>query len=277
MFGQMRTSALGMRAGQMMLDVTAHNISNVNTTGYRSGRANFVDLAHAAVTEMDTGAGWRSAHLSGVESAPVDVDRGHGVRGGDTAWSQRSGALMQTGVPTDLAVEGPGYLPLVAVSGRAAGYTRDGSLRMDAEGHLIHNSGAFLADGEGDAVRLARDEGIVDLEVNSRGAVSSVDADGQSEQLARLSLLVPENGQRLVSGGANTYHLVDENGRFVGGTLRYPGEDAGLIRQGFLEGSNADLAREMSRMIMAQRAFQINGRSLQTVDEMFEKANHLGG
>ncbi|MFP4200874.1 MAG: flagellar hook-basal body protein, partial [Clostridia bacterium] len=207
----------------------------------------------------------------------VEVDRGHGVRGGDTLLSGQSGPLIQTGVPTDLAIEGEGYLCLVGPSDEPAGYTRDGSFRMDANGHLVHASGAFLADEEGEAVRLRSDEEITDLAINSRGIVSAVDPEGDSEEIARLRLMVPENGQRLVPGGINTYHLVGGDGRFFEGTWRDPGEESGVIRQGFLENSNTDLAGEMSRMIMAQRAFQFNARSLQTADEMFDMTNHLRG
>ncbi len=276
MFGQMRTSALGMMAGQTMLDVTSHNVANVNTAGYRAGRTDFAELAYAGLHEVDGGAPRRGAAPVGVESAPVEFPRGHGVGNERVVLSEKSGALQSTGVPTDLAVAGAGYFPLVDFEGNPAGYTRDGSFRKDASGHLVHVSGGFLADESGEALRLAEDRGPSTLGIAPDGRVTSIEPDGTEEELGRLVLTVPRAGQRLVAGGGNTYYMVGDDGVFGPGDRLSPGEEAGEIRQGFLEGSNADLAEEMTRLIMAQRAFGLNARSLQTADQMFEMANHLG-
>ncbi len=258
-----------------MLDVTAHNVSNVNTVGYRSGRVDFEDLAYAGLVELDRGAPLRGAATGGIESAPVHAARGHGVRPEGVSLSEESGPMSRTDVPTDLAVEGEGYFVLVDGAGEPAGYTRDGAFRVDADGALVHGSGAFLADGAGEVLRVPIDEEVNTLLVDADGAVSVVGPGDATEALGELALMVPGDGERLVRGGANTHFLVDEAGAFVEGALRAPGEDSGVILQGFLEGSNADLAWEMSRMILAQRAFQLNARSLQTADDMFEMANHM--
>ncbi len=264
-----------MRAGQMMLDVTAHNVANVNTAGYRSGRMDSLELAYANLVEVDSGAGSRG-HFNGyVESGAVELSRGHGVRPGGIVLSERPGTLQMTGVPTDLAIEGPGYFTLVDETGASAGYTRDGSFRMDAEGRLVHASGAFLGDADGNPIRVPREETMNRLEVDTAGFIRWAAPGGDPESAGRLGLMVPGPGEQLVAAGSNTYRLRDGDGVFVAGEVAAPAEAAGTVRQGYLEGSNADLAEEMSRLIMAQRAFQLNARTLQTADDMFELANHM--
>ena len=264
-----------MRAGQMMLNVTAHNVANVNTVGYLSGRMDSVELAYANLVQVDSGVRSRG-HFGGyVENGTVELSRGHGVRPGNVVLSEGPGALQMTGVPTDLAIEGPGYFALVDEGGASAGYTRDGSFRMDAEGYLVHAGGAFLGDEDGNPIRVPREETMNRLEIDTAGFVHSVSAGGDAEPAGRLGLMVPGPGEQLVASGSNTYHLRDGDGVFVAGSVVAPAEASGSVRQGYLEGSNADLAEEMSRLIMAQRAFQLNARSLQTADDMFELVNHM--
>ena len=264
MFGSMWASATGMRTSALFLDTTAHNIANINTEGFRRHGMSFSELAHVAWHEMSAQPLYQPLSLQGPETALVEMTRGHGVSGAAIELDGGQGALIATGRPSDLAVEGAGYLILGDAGDRVLGYSRSISFHLDPEGHVVDGAGRFLMLDPGERLQLPPDT-VGDLTIDSDGTVGvSVGEEGQAQELGQLQLMMPARPGDVVALGDGLHGI-------EGGTA-VPAGEAGAIRQGALESSNVDLATEMMNLILAQRAFQLNGRVLQTADQMLDLA-----
>lgn len=257
------SGASGMRAHQLRLDTIGNNIANINTTSFKKSTPNFGEIVRQAVAE---------------EGIAVDTENrpesGSGVRLITMARIIDQGDLINTGRDLDLAIEGQGFFKVTSPQGDddTEYYTRDGFLsvvNLDDETVLVNSSGYRLVwEGELDP------ETYESYTIDERGTVwGKTFADGQREEVGNIELFTFPSPSNLVSKGSNLYLATEASGEEISGV---PGEDnLGAIRAGYLERSNVDLASEMIGMIEAQRAYAANTRTIQTADEMWDRANNL--
>ncbi len=278
MYGSMWTSSVGLKAGSDRMDATGHNIANISSDGFRRHDLSFRELTHAQEIEHNPATALQPVATGSVEVDPSVLARGHGVRSRPVQLDDADGPLRQTAVPEDLAVQGEGYFVLGDRAGEDPVYTRLGAFRLDDESHLVHPGGLYLLDADGEPIQVP-EEAEERISVSSGGEISVVVSDGEddaAETVATIELAVPPEGAKLDPLGDGTYDMVGEDGAPLDPDMATPGADgAGSIRSGYLEGSNVDLSTEMMEMILAQRAFQLNARTLQTADQMLEGATDL--
>lgn len=250
MLPALRSAASGLLAHQLMMDVTADNLSNVNTPGFKRSLPRFEDLMGPA--------GGRG---------PEPLDRiGLGTRVREVRRDFAQGVVEQTENQLHLCVEGEGFLAVRLEDG-TLGYVRAGVLGVDGEGRLTLN-GRFLLEPP---IRMPA--GVWQPVIDERGTVRArVDGD-REEEIGRIFLARFQNPQGLVLKGDCVLVPTAASGDPV---INLPGEEGlGLLRQGFLERSNVDVAEEMVRMITALRAYQLNSRMLQASDEALDAANRI--
>ncbi len=274
MYGEMRTSALGLKASELRLQATGHNVANVNTHGFRRQEAGFSELIQQHIREQPV----LRRDEAQLESRGVEFGRPQGLRARDLIVEDRAGAYQQTDRPLDLAVEGRGFFVLGNGRGEGMGLTRDGNFRLDDAGFLTSHDGFYVLDSVGEPLQLPDGMSAREIAISPTGELGRVHDDGTdgAVEIGTLALCVPESGQTLTPLGDNRYGLLAEDDTQVTGEWVQAGtEGAGEIRQGVLERSNVHLAIEMARLIEAQRSFQLNSRALSTSDQMFEMALHL--
>jgi flagellar basal-body rod protein FlgG len=260
MFRSLATAASGMEAQQTKLDVTAHNIANVSTNGFKRGRAEFADLMYQTIRPAGAPTG------NGV-NAPIATDVGLGVRLVATSHELGQGELHQTGRPLDVAIEGHGYLGVQLPTGETV-YTRNGALQITAEGKLVTSDGySILGD-------ITIPPESLNVSIAADGTVSAtVSGDTQPVQLGKLQLAMFANPAGLAAQGSTLFRETGASGAAVLGT---PGEGgSGSLRQGMLEVSNVNVVEEMIDLITGQRAYEINSRVIKAADEMLGQTAQL--
>jgi len=244
-------SASGLRGEQKQIDVISNNVANLQTPGFKRSRVNFVDVATAAVAGP---------------AIPAE-HRGDGTRIASTSAFFGAGELRPTNNPLDVAIDGDGFFEVEAADGRLL-YTRDGQFRVDADGNLVTVQGMKLARG------LQIPAGATDVRIAPNGVVSAVLAgDTARTELGTLELATFAAPDALESVGDNQFAATDAAG---GPMYAQPGDTAvGRLQQGYVEGSNVDMIDEMSSLVLAQRAYQLNARVLQASDQILETINNL--
>lgn len=260
MFRSLSTAATGMEAQQTRLDVTAHNIANVSTNGYKKERAEFADLMYQTVRAAGSATG------NGT-NAPDATEIGLGVRLAATTKENTQGEMHQTGNPLDVAIEGHGYIPVTMPNGDTA-YTRNGALHMTAEGRLVNAEGYAIA---GD-ITVPQD--ATNVTIGADGTVSAtMPGESQSVELGQIQIATFANPGGLASLGGTLLRETNASGSAVVGA---PGEgSAGTLRQGMLEVSNVNVVEEMIDLISGQRAYEINSRVIKAADEMLGQTVQL--
>lgn len=260
MIRALSTAASGMQAEQTKLDVTANNIANVSTVGFKKSRAEFQDLMYQTVKAPG------SASATGVQS-PTGLQVGLGVRTVSTQRMHGQGSMSQTNNPLDLAIEGKGYLALSMPDGSIA-YTRDGELRLDAEGRLVNAEGFPLTS----EITVSPD--ATSITIAADGTVTaSVPGDGAPVALGNIELSTFANPAGLLAAGRNLYTETSASGTVVNGK---PGENGtGFLAQGSLELSNVSVVEEMIDLISGQRAYELNSKVIQAADEMLAQTARM--
>ena len=260
MFRSLATASSGMEAQQTKLDVTANNIANVSTSGFKKARAEFADLMYQTMRPA-------GAPTGNGANAPTATEIGLGTRLVSTSRELGQGELHQTGNPLDIAIEGHGFLGVTLPSGETA-YTRNGALQVNAEGKLVNADGFAIAGDitvppESQAVTIAAD-----------GTISAlVPGSTQPTELGKLQLAMFANPAGLAAQGSTLFKETAASGTAV---LGAPGEGgAGSIRQGMLEVSNVNVVEEMIDLISGQRAYEINSRVIRAADEMLGQTAQL--
>jgi flagellar basal-body rod protein FlgG len=251
-----------MTAQQFNIDTIANNLSNVNTTGFKQNRADFEDLLYQTQRVAGTPA-------TEVTVVPTGIQVGHGVRQAATQKIFTQGSLQSTGNVGDLAIEGEGFFRVLLFDG-TFGYTRDGSFKIDSNGQVVNSNGyrfmpeIVLPEGfRRDTLTVSQD-GRVSVKV--AGSDDNIDV-GQIEIYRFI------NPTGLSAIGENLLKVTNASGEPIAGR---PGFDGmGRTIQKFLEMSNVSVVQEMVNMIVAQRAYELNSRAIQTSDTMLGIANGL--
>jgi flagellar basal-body rod protein FlgG len=260
MFKCLSTSATGMEAQETRLDVTAHNIANVSTAGYKKERAEFQDLMYQQMraSGAPTGANNR---------APVGLEVGSGTKVVATMRMHGEGDLQQTNNPLDVAIEGNGFFQITMPNG-TTNYTRDGSFKLSAEGKLVTADGFPLAND----ITIPPDAQSVTIGVD--GTVSAqLPSEATPVELGKMQLANFVNPSGLAAQGRNLYRETASSGSPV---VADPGQDgAGTLSQGTLELSNVKVVEEMIDLIAGQRAYEINSRVIKAADEMLGQTANL--
>jgi flagellar basal-body rod protein FlgG len=250
----LQIAATGMAAQQIRVDTVANNLANLSTTGYNARRAEFADLHY----QQHTRAGTISAADGTI--VPTGVQLGLGARPTSVAMQIQQGSLTQTGGDLDVAIEGRGLLEVTLPDGRAA-YTRDGGLKRTGEGLIVTADGFEVSPG----ITIPADARSVSI--NPQGEVWAYFADRvQPERLGQLTLAGFTNERGLEALGGNLFVETEASGPAQPGA---PGtEGLGTLRQGYLEESSVDPVRELSEMIKAQRAYELNAKVITAADQM---------
>jgi flagellar basal-body rod protein FlgG len=252
-------AASGMLAQQTNVDVISHNIANMNTTGFKRQRAEFQDLLYQQ--EMRPGSGSDGAQ------APSGIQIGAGVRTGAVYRIEQQGALSQTGNRYDMAIEGRGYFPVTLPGGETA-YTRDGSFQLSDQGELVTAQGYSVQPG------ITIPQGTIDVTISRTGEVQvKTSGDPAPQTVGQIQLATFINDAGLEARGDNLFIETAASGQ---ASLASPGEPGfGMVTQGFVEASNVNPVEEITALISAQRAYEMNSRVVKTVDEMLQTSSQL--
>jgi flagellar basal-body rod protein FlgG len=245
----------GLDAQQTRMAVTSHNLANVNTNGFKKGRAIFEDLLYQNVRQV-------GASTSQDTQAPVGLSLGTGVRVVATEKSYTQGNLQQTGNSLDVAVNGRGFFQVLLPDG-TMGYTRDGSFKLSAQGQVVTSSGYVVQPG------ITIPDSTQSVTIGSDGVVS-VQVAGQSapSQVGQLQLFDFINPAGLQPRGENMLVESAASGTAQSGT---PGQSGlGSVEQGSLESSNVNVVEELVNMIETQRAYEMNSKAISTTDQMLQ-------
>lgn len=251
------SSATGMEAQQLRLDTIANNIANVNTTGFKTSKIEFQDILYQNPRPVGADAGTGNP-------TPTGIELGNGAKVISTSKMFTQGELTQTDAQMDLAIEGSGFLQIQRADGTTA-YTRDGALKLGPAGEVITNNGMTVL-GFGQIPTDA-----TGISVSPTGQVTVNTPNGQTQFQIQIARFPNPGGLR--SLGGNLYQETEASGAAEVGT---PGANGyGSLHQGFLEMSNVNVVQEMINMIVAQRAYEMNSKSIQSSDEMLAKIAQL--
>ncbi len=245
----------GLDAQQTRMTVTSNNLANVNTSGFKKGRAVFEDLLYQNVRQV-------GASTSQDTQAPTGLSLGTGVRVVATEKNYSQGNLTQTGNSLDLAIQGRGFFQILMPDG-TVGYTRDGSFQVNAQGEMVTSSGYTLQPS------ISIPQGAQSVTIGSDGTVSVLLA-GQSatSQVGSIQLVDFINPAGLQPRGENLLVESAASGSAQPGT---PGLNGlGSLAQGSLESSNVNVVEELVNMIETQRAYEMNSKAISTTDQMLE-------
>lgn len=259
MLGALWSAATGMKAQQVNIDVTSNNLANVNTPGYKKGRAEFQDLMYLTAAQA-------GAPVNTGTKTPVGSQIGMGVRSVAIARSFAQGDYTQTDNPYDLTIEGAGFFQVQMGDGTTA-YTRDGGFKVDSGGQLVTSEGYIIQPS------ITIPNNASNLTITPEGAVTVMIGEQLSE-IGRIQLAQFVNPAGLNALGHNLFRQSDASGD---AQIFSPGENGNTtkIRQGSLEGSNVRVVEEMVNLIVAQRAYEANSKSISTSDEMLSQANNM--
>jgi len=252
------TSATGMAAQQLEQDVVANNLANVNTVGFKKSRSDFMDLMYQITSKSG------SETTQGTQ-LPVGIEVGMGVKPMSTQKIFTQGDYQQTSNKFDMAIEQDGFFQFD--NNGTTVYSRAGSLKINSAGVLVNSEGLQLVPS------ITIPAGAASFTVDSGGTWSALDQSGASLATGRMQLATFINPAGLTSIGRNLYEKTTSSGE---PTVGNPGESGiGTISQYYLEMSNVNVVDEMVRMIVGQRAYEINSKSIQTADSMLSIINNL--
>lgn len=263
MMNSLWTAASGMHAQQFNIDTIANNLSNVNTIGYKKGRADFEDLLYQKHELAGTPTTIDTVHPTGVQI-------GLGVKVAATQKMHDQGNLQVTGNKLDMAIQGEGFFRIQLPDG-SLGYSRDGAFKLDSNGQVVTSNGYRLEP----PIILPANFVIESLKIDENGKVT-VKVGGSDETIPvgrGVELFRFVNPAGLSNIGKNLYKETPASGVAIAGE---PGKRGmGTVNQGIVEMSNVKVVEEMVSMIVAQRAYEMNSKAIQTSDSMLGTATSL--
>lgn len=247
-------AASGMDAQQYNLNTISNNIANVNTTGYKRSKAEFQDLLYQSSTPA-------GGDVGGGNVLPTSVELGNGAQVVSTSKVFSQGQLSATDQKLDVAVQGEGFFEVLRPDGTSA-YTRDGAFKLDANGQVTTSSGLTVQNFP------AIPANSTDIFISSGGEVSVINGGVQSA-VGKIQLVRFVNPGGLESLGGNLFAETNASGTPESGSAAMNG--FGSLRQGYLELSNVNVVQEMVNMIVAQRAYEVNSKAIQTSDDILKQ------
>jgi flagellar basal-body rod protein FlgG len=252
------SAATGMEAQQLNLNTIANNLANVNTPGFKRSKIEFQDLLYQKPRNSGAEAG-------GGNVVPTGIEIGNGSRVSATAKVFTQGQLTSTGEKLDVAIQGDGFFEIQKADGSLA-YTRDGSFKISPTGQITTNDGNTVLSGFQPVPA-----GTTDITISENGDVTFQGASGVST--FRVTLTRFANPAGLKSLGGNMYEESPASGTPETGAAGEQG--FGKTLQGYIETSNVNIVEEMVNLIVAQRAYEINSKSIQTSDEMLQNVAQM--
>lgn len=252
------SSATGMEAQELNLNTIANNLANVNTPGFKRSKIEFQDLLYQKPRAAGADAG------SG-NTLPTGIEIGNGAKAAATSKVFTQGQVSQTGQQLDLAIQGDGLFEVTQPDGTIA-YTRDGSFKMNAQGQVVTADGLPVGSGF-----QTIQSGATNITITQTGAVTVQGPNGN--QTFQLTLVRFPNEAGLESLGGNLYGETAASGSPQTGQAGQGGY--GSVLQGYLEGSNVNIVEEMVNLITAQRAYEVNSKSVQASDDMLQNAANM--
>jgi flagellar basal-body rod protein FlgG len=252
------SAATGMEAQEMNLNTIANNLANVNTPGFKRSKIEFQDLLYQQPKSAgaDSGSG---------DLVPTGIEIGNGTKVASTSKVFTQGQVNQTGQQLDIAIQGDGFFEVTQPDGTLA-YTRDGSFKLNAENQVVTADGLPVASGF-----QTIQSGATAINISSSGSVTVTGPNGA--QNFQLTLVRFPNEPGLKSVGGNLYEETPGSGSPTTGQA---GQDGfGSLQQGYLEASNVNIVEEMVNLITAQRAYEINSKSVQASDQMLQNVANM--
>ena len=254
------TATTGMLGQQLQIDGTSNNISNVNTFGYRKERAEFADLFHQVLQ-------YAGSSTSETTLSPTGIEVGLGVRPTSVQKIFSQGNFKETEQNFDIAITGNGFFQIELPDGTIA-YSRDGAFKLDDEGNVVNSQGYLLVPN------ITIPDDATQVNIGTDGTVTVLQGnDTTVNELGQIETVNFINPAGLHALGDNLYLNTNASGDPIVGT---PGLNGfGQLRQGFVETSNVKLVEEMTDLIVGQRAYEANSKSIQTADSMLQTVNQL--
>lgn len=256
------SAASGMKSQQLYIDTISNNLANVNTTGYKMQRVEFKDMLYEKLRPSDFSEG---------VGRPVNLEVGHGVTPSAVVRNFGAGSFEQTNNDLDVGISGEGFFAVKDENDREF-YTRNGAFKLSIDGEnttLVNADGRFIQ-GDGGNVELGAN--VKSVVINKNGLVTVTRGDSDAlEEVGTLRIVRFANPAGLESIGDNLYKGTPASGEAIENTDGTNGE----VTQGVLEASNVQVVDEMIKLITAQRAYEINSKTIQTADSMLETANNM--
>lgn len=254
-------AATGMLAQALNVEVISNNIANMNTTGHKRQRAEFSDLLYQEILRVGT----TSADNGAI--VPTGILLGAGVKTGAVYRITEQGTMQNTGNTYDIAINGKGFFRIQLPSGEF-GYTRAGSYQLSPQGQIVTQQGYVVSPG----ITIPQD--AIAVSINTSGEVQvKLSGQAQPQTVGQLDLVTFFNEAGLESIGDNLMLETPASGTPTAGV---PGQAGfGTIRQGYLENSNVNPVQEITNLIAAQRAYEMNSKVITTADEMLSVVNQL--
>lgn len=261
MMRSLYSSVSGLQVHQTLMDVLSNNVANVNTNGFKKATVTFQDMLSQMIQGAQAGVEGADGR-GGTNAQQIAL----GVKTGAINNIMTQGAASTTGKSTDLMIQGEGYFTLT--DGTNQYYTRAGAFSLDDLGNLVNSAnGMKLCDTDGEEILLGAGSG--NISVSANGSIAYTDAEGNPLTYgSSIGLAKFTNPAGLLKYGDSMYITSSSSGE---ADIRQPGDNAGTIIAGSLEMSNVDLAQEFVSMIVAQRGFQANSKSIQTTDSILEQ------
>jgi flagellar basal-body rod protein FlgG len=253
-------SKTGLDAQQMQLDTISHNLANVGTNGYKRAHAQFEDLLYQNLRQA-------GAQETQTNTLPTGLQLGTGVRPVGTSRNFSQGNLNRTENPLDMAINGNGFFQVTMPDGGTT-YTRDGALRVDAQGQLVTANGYPIQP----AITLPANS--TSVTVGADGIVTAITPGNAAPvQVGQLQTASFVNPAGLDPQGQNLFRETAASGTPTVGTPGLNGH--GTISQGYVETSNVNVVEELVSMIQTQRAYEINSKAISTSDQMLGRLAQL--
>lgn len=256
------TSATGMAAQQLVLDNTANNLANLNTTGFKRSQVEFQDLIYARLRQPG------ETSVQG-QAIPTGIQIGNGVRVAGTTRLFNSGSLESTGNRYDIAIEGDGFFQIANPANGLPRYTRDGSFRLNGNSQLVTSDGYFVEP------RITFPTDTLSISISDDGTISALTSSSPTTPtvVGQLTVVRFANPAGLSGEGRNLFAETIASGTPQTAT---PGQNGtGILRGGYLERSNVEVVQELVNLIQAQRAYEFNTKAVKAADEMLSYTNEL--
>ncbi len=260
MIRSLYTASTGMNAQDVNVSVISNNLANVNTIGFKRSRPEFQDLLYQNLRLVGT-------LTPNGQQVPTGAQLGLGVKTASIGKIFIQGDFSQTQNPLDIAIQGKGFFQITQADGTLA-YTRAGSFKLNNTGQVVTSDGLVLEP----AITIPQD--ALDISIDSQGGVSVTQPGSPAPTIVgTIQLATFQNEAGLQAAGFNLFRQSDASGAPIIGNPQ--SQDRGSTQQGFIELSNVSVVEELVNLISAQRAYEVNSRTVQTADEMLQIANNM--